>query len=157
MNITLRICLALLISISSILLVVGYLGGFSTPDLIPRTLSLSKPSAEPSPTSAGLTINLPAIVAPVDDGARFYYVQANLAVEIDRPATATIIRERHDQIDRYIMEMLHTYPVQDLRVPGQSVTLREDLKRTVNKLLPKGKGQVRNVYITNWLMTPVGS
>jgi hypothetical protein len=38
MNITLRICLALLISISSILLVVGYLGGFSTPDLIPRTL-----------------------------------------------------------------------------------------------------------------------
>ena len=66
MNITLRICLALLISISSILLVVGYLGGFSTPDLIPRTLSLSKPSAEPSPTSAGLTINLPAIVAPVD-------------------------------------------------------------------------------------------
>ena len=99
----------------------------------------------------------PAIVAPVDDGARFYYVQANLAVEIDRPATATIIRERHDQIDRYIMEMLHTYPVQDLRVPGQSVTLREDLKRTVNKLLPKGKGQVRNVYITNWLMTPVGS
>lgn len=156
MNMTLRISLALLFSISCILLVVGYLGGFSSPDLIPRTLSLSsKPSSEPSPTSAGLTINLPAIVAPVDDGTQFYYIQANLAVEIDRAATGTLIRERHDQIDRYIMEMLHAYPVQDLRAPGQSVTLREDLKRTVNRLLPKG--QVRNVYITNWLMTPVGS
>lgn len=156
MNMTLRISLALLFTIACILLVVGYLGGLSSPDLIPRTLSLSsKPSSEPSPTSAALTINLPAIVAPVDDGTRFYYVQANLAVEIDRAATGTLIRERHDQIDRYIMEMLHTYPIQDLRAPGQSVTLREDLKRTVNRLLPKG--QVRNVYITNWLMTPVGS
>jgi len=155
MNITVRISLALLFCISCVLLMVVYLGGVSAPDLIPRTLSLGKPTAESSPPSAGLTINLPAIVAPVDDGARFYYIQANLAVEIDRPATGTLIRERHDQIDRYIMEMLHTYPIQDLRAPGQSVTLRQDLKRTVNRLLPKG--QVRNVYITNWLMTPVGS
>lgn len=154
---TLRITLALLLlGISCTLLWVGSRGGFSAPDLIPRTLSLNnKPSADPSPTSAGLTINLPAIVAPVDDGARFYYIQANLAVEIDRPATGTLIRERHDQIDRYIMEMLHTYPIQDLRAPGRSVTLREDLKRTVNRLLPIG--QVRNVYITNWLMTPIGT
>ena len=110
MTMTLRITLALLLlGISCTLLWVGSRGGFSAPDLIPRTLSLNnKPSADPSPTSAGLTINLPAIVAPVDDGARFYYIQANLAVEIDRPATGTLIRERHDQIDRYIMEMLHT-------------------------------------------------
>ncbi len=156
MNMTLRICLALLFGSSCILLLVGYWGGFSSADLIPHTLSFNnKPSSEPAQTSAGLTINLPAIVAPVDDGARFYYIQANLAVELDRPATGTLVRERHDQIDRYIMEMLHTYPVQDLRAPGQSATLREDLKRTVNKVLPKG--QVRNVYITNWLMTPVGS
>lgn len=99
-------------------------------------------------------INLPPIIAPVDDGERFYYVQANLAVEIDRPAIGTLFRDRHDQIDRYIMEMLHTYPVQDLRAPGQSVTLRNDLKRTVNRLLPKGK--IRNVFITSWLITPIG-
>lgn len=154
MTISLRITLVVVLGIACIVLIAGYLGGFSSHELIPRTFSLnSKPSSDPSPASAGLTINLPAIVAPVDDGTRFYYIQANLAVEIDRPATGTLVRERHDQIDRYIMEMLHTYPVQDLLAPGRSVTLREDLKRTVNKLLPKG--QVRNVYITNWLMTPV--
>ena len=140
MNITLRICLALLISISSILLVVGYLGSFSTPDLIPRTLSLNKPSAEPSPTSAGLTINLPAIVAPVDDGrdsTTFKQTSPWRSIGLRPPRSSG---ERHDQIDRYIMEMLHTYPVQDL-ARARSISHREDLKRTVNKLLPRARAR----------------
>jgi flagellar basal body-associated protein FliL len=151
---TLRLSITLVFIIASILLVVGYLGGMSYSDLMPRTFTIKDSSVEPQQKSAGLVINLPPIIAPVDDGERFYYVQANLAVEIDRPATATLIRDRHETIDRYVMEMLHTYPIQDLRTPARSVTLRDDLKRTVNKLLPKG--QVRSVYITSWLITPIG-
>ncbi|MEK6803318.1 MAG: flagellar basal body-associated FliL family protein [Nitrospirota bacterium] len=52
------------------------------------------------------------------------------------------------------MEFLHTYAVNDLRASGQLPALRADIRRAINKLLPKG--QVRNVYITNWLMPPVG-
>ena len=151
---TLRVGIALFLIITSILCLVGYLGGISYSDLMPRTFSIKDAPVEPQQKSSGLVINLPPIIAPVDDGERYYYVQANLAVEIDRPATGTVIRDRHDTIDRYIMEMLHNYPIRDLRTPGQSVTLRDDLKRTVNKLLPKG--QVRNVYITSWLITPIG-
>ena len=151
---SLRVGIALFLIIASILILVGYLGGISYSDLMPRTFSIRDAPVEPQQKSAGLVINLPPIIAPVDDGQRFYYVQANLAVEIDRPATSTVIRDRHDTIDRYIMEMLHNYPIQDLRTPGRSVTLRDDLKQTVNKVLPKG--QVRNVYITSWLITPIG-
>ncbi len=151
---TLRVGITLFLLITSFLVLVGYVGGISYSDLMPRTFSIKEAPVEPQQKSVGLVINLPPIIAPVDDGERFYYVQANLAVEIDRPATVTVIRDRHDTIDRYIMEMLHSYPIQDLRAPGRSVTLRDDLKRTVNKLLPKG--QVRNVYITSWLITPIG-
>ncbi|MCW5797213.1 MAG: Flagellar protein FliL (modular protein) [Nitrospira sp.] len=151
---TLRVGIAIFLIITSLLFVAGYLGGISYSDLMPRTFSIKDAPVEPQQKSAGLVINLPPIVAPVDDGERFYYVQANLAVEIDRPATGTLIRDRHDTIDRYVMEMLHTYPIQDLRTPGNSATLRDDLKRTVNKLLPQGR--VRNVYITSWLITPIG-
>ena len=151
---TLRLGIALLLIISSMLLLVGYLGGISYSDLLPRTFSIKESPVEPQQKSAGLVINLPPIIAPVDDGERFYYVQANLAVEIDRPSTGTVVRDRHETIDRYIMEMLHSYPMQDLRAPGHSVTLRDDLKRTVNRVLPKG--QIRNVYITSWLITPIG-
>lgn len=151
---TLRLGIVLFLIMTGILLSVGYLTGISYSDLMPRTFSIKDSPVEPQQKAAELVINLPPIIAPVDDGAQFYYVQANLAVEIDRPATGTVIRDRHETIDRYIMEMLHSYPIQDLRAPGRSVTLREDLKRTVNKLLPKG--QVRNVYITSWLITPIG-
>lgn len=151
---TLRLGIALLLLLVCFLVLVGYVGGITYSDLMPRTFSIKDAPVEPQQKSAGLVINLPPIIAPVDDGERFYYVQANLAVEIDRAATGTVIRDRHDTIDRYIMELLHSYPMQDLRAPGQSVTLRDDLKRTVNKLLPKG--QVRNVYITSWLITPIG-
>lgn len=151
---TLRLGIALFLIITSMLLLVGYLGGISYSDLLPRTFSIKDSPVESQQKSTGLVINLPPIIAPVDDGARFFYVQANLAVEIDRPATVTVIRDRHDSIDRYIMEMLHNYPIQDLRAPGRSATLRDDLKRTVNKVLPKG--HVRNVYITSWLITPIG-
>ena len=151
---TLRVGITLFLLIASFLVLVGYVGGISYSDLMPRTFSIKDAPVGPQQKSVGLMINLPPIIAPVDDGERFYYVQANLAVEIDRAATGTVIRDRHDTIDQYIMEMLHSYPIQDLRAPGRSVTLRDDLKRTVNKLLPKG--QVRNVYITSWLITPIG-
>ncbi|MGC3973266.1 MAG: flagellar basal body-associated FliL family protein [Nitrospira sp.] len=151
---TSRVGIALFLIIASVLLLVGYLGGISYSDLMPRTFSIRESPVEPQQKSSGLVINLPPIIAPVDDGQRFYYVQANLAVEIDRPATGTVIRDRHDTIDRHVMEMLHSYPIQDLRTPGRSVTLRDDLKRTVNNVLPKG--HVRNVYITSWLITPIG-
>ena len=96
----------------------------------------------------------PPVVAPVDDGQRYYYVQVNLALELDRSGTAGLIQARHDAIDRQVMEILHTYAVSDLRATGQLPALRADIRRAINKLLPKG--QVQNVYITNWLMTPVG-
>lgn len=153
-NMTLRLSITLLLSISCILVLVGYLGGISYSDLMPRKFTIKESSVEPQQKSSGLTINLPPVIAPVDDGQKFYYIQANISVEIDRPGTASFIRERHDTIDRHIMELFHTYPVQDLRMPGQPATLRTDLQRTLNTLLPKG--QVRNVYITSWLVTPVG-
>jgi flagellar basal body-associated protein FliL len=155
MNIkTVRLSITLVLLIGGILLIAGYLSGFSYSDLMPRTFSLPDSPVEPQQNATRLVINLPPIIAPVDDGEHFYYVQANLSVEIDRPTTGTLIRDRHETIDRYILEMLHSYPIQDLRAPGRSITLRDDLKRTVNKLLPKG--QVRNVYITSWLITPIG-
>ena len=109
---------------------------------------------DPSQGQPGVTINLPPVVAPVDDGQRYYYVQVNLALELDRSGTAGLIQARHDAIDRQMMEILHTYAVSDLRATGQLPALRADIRRAINKLLPKG--QVQNVYITNWLMTPVG-
>ena len=90
----------------------------------------------------------------MDDGQRYYYVQVNLALELDRSGTAGLIQARHDAIDRQVMEILHTYAVSDLRATGQLPALRADIRRAINTLLPKG--QVQNVYITNWLMTPVG-
>ncbi|MBX3368823.1 MAG: hypothetical protein KF793_00400, partial [Nitrospira sp.] len=91
---SLRVGIALFLIIASILILVGYLGGISYSDLMPRTFSIKDAPVEPQQKSAGLVINLPPIIAPVDDGQRFYYVQANLAVEIDRPATSTVIRDR---------------------------------------------------------------
>lgn len=65
-----------------------------------------------------------------------------------------MIQARHEVIDRKIMEVLHTYSVKELRSAGLRSTLRTDIRRVINQLLPQG--HIRNVYITNWLMTPVG-
>ena len=61
---------------------------------------------------------LPRVVAPVDDGQEFYYVQANITLEIDHSGTATLIRARHDVIDRHLLEIFHTYSLKDLRAAG---------------------------------------
>ena len=99
-------------------------------------------------------VNLPRVVAPRDDGQEFYSVQATIALEIDHAGTAASIRARHEVSARHLTELLHTYRVQDLRAGGQPSTLREDIKQVISTLLPKG--QVLNVYITNWLMIPAG-
>lgn len=153
-SMTLRVSLIVLFSIAAILLLVGYLAGQYHPDLLPHTFSLQTAPPDPSQGQPGVTINLPPVVAPVDDGQRYYYVQVNLTLELDRSGTAGLIQARHDAIDRQVMEILHTYAVNDLRASGQLPALRADIRRAINKLLPKG--QVQNVYITNWLMTPVG-
>lgn len=150
---TLRVSLIVLFSIG-ILLLLGYLAGTYYPELLPHTFSLQTTRPDPSQMQPGVTINLPPVVAPVDDGQRYYYVQVNLSLELDRSGTAGLIRARHDAIDRQVMEILHTHGVGDLRAAGQLPALRADIRRAINKLLPKG--QVQNVYITNWLMTPVG-
>lgn len=147
---TARFSLILLLSTSGILL----LAGISYLDLTPGTFTLQTSPADSPHTQPGVTINLPPVVAPVDDGQRYYYVQVNLSLELDRSGTAGVIQAHHDAIDRQIMEILHTYAVSDLRAAGQLPALRADIRRAINKLLPKG--QVQNVYITNWLMTPVG-
>ncbi|GMV51752.1 MAG: flagellar basal body-associated protein FliL [Nitrospira sp. OLB3] len=149
-----RFSILALLCVACILLLAGYLAGVSYPDLMPRTFSLQTTPLDPSHQQPGVTINLPAVVAPVDDGQRYYYVQVNLAVELDRSGTAGLIQARHEVIDRKIMEVLHTYSVKELRSAGLRSTLRTDIRRVINQLLPQG--HIRNVYITNWLMTPVG-
>ncbi len=149
---TLRLSLLVLLSIFCLLLGAGYLAGISYTDLLPRTFSLDTSSLESSRASSGLTMNLPRVVVSVDDGRQFYYIQANIALEINRASTAPLIRARHEMIDRQIMDLFHTYSVKDLRAAGQPSALRADIKRTINNLLPQG--QVQNVYITNWVMIP---
>lgn len=151
---TLRFSLLILACITCFGLVAGNLAGVSYPDLIPRVFTVKPSSGESARASSGLMMNLPRVVVSVDDGQQFYYVQANIAVEIDRSWTAPLIRARHEVIDRHLMELVRTYSVKDLRSAGQPATLRADVKRTLNKLLPQG--QVESVYITNWLMIPVG-
>lgn len=152
---TVRFSITLLFRIiSCILILAGYLGGMSYSNLVPRTFFLKAASGESEQKSSGLTINLPPVVAPVDDGERDYYVQVNLALDLDRSGTAGLIQARHDVIDRQIMEVLHSYSVNDLRSTAQLSALRTDVRRAINKLLPRD--EVRNVYITNWLMPPVG-
>ncbi len=136
-------------------LVVSSLAGVSSSDLIPRPFTLTPSSDEPSPPSSSITINLPRVVTSVDDGDDFYYLQANVAVEIDHEGTAAMIRARHEIIDLHLLELLRTYRMQELRVADQPASLREDIKREISALLPKGL--VHNVYITNWLLIPAGS
>ncbi len=73
--------------------------------------------------------------------------QVNLSLELNRSGAAGLIQARHDAIDRQVMEILHTSAVSDLRAAGQLPALRADIRRAINKLLPKG--QVQHVYITN--------
>jgi flagellar basal body-associated protein FliL len=151
---TLRFSLLILVCITCFGFVAGYLAGVSYPDLISRPFTVKTSSGEPARTASGIIMNLPQVVAPVDDGQEFYSVQAGIALEIDHAGTAAWIRARHEVIDRHLMELLHTYRLRDLRSGGLPSTLRKDIKRVINTLLPKG--QVRHVYITNWLMTPAG-
>lgn len=151
---TLSIRFAIVLSISCTILVIGYIALVSSPDWLPRPFSLKTSSTEPSSSSSSVMINLPRVVAPVDDGQEFYYVQANIALEIDHSGTATLIRARHDVIDRHLLELFHTYSLKDLRAAGQPSTLREDIMHTISGLLPKG--HIHKVYITNWVMIPAG-
>ena len=151
---TKRLIIVILLGFTAVPLVAGYIAGLSYPDLLPRTFSLKTPSIEPPRSLSGVMINLPRVVAPVDDGQEFYYVQAHIALEIDHAGTATLIRARHEMIDRHLLELLHTYSVKDLRAAGQPPTLREDIKRIIGRLLPKG--HIHRVYITNWVMIPAG-
>lgn len=152
-HMTTRISIVLFLSISGILVLVGYLAGISATDLMPHTFSLQTATPDSSQMPPGVTLNLPPVVAPVDDGQRYYQVQVNLSLELDRSGTAGLIQARHDTIDRQVMEILHSYAASDLRTAEQLPALRDDIRRAINKLLPEG--QVRNVYITNWLMIPV--
>ncbi len=83
-------------------------------------------------------MNLPRVVTSVGDGQDFYYVQANVAVELDQEGTTALIRARHAVIDRHLLKLLRTYRVQDLRVVGQR-SVREDMKRVISRLLPQGR------------------
>ncbi|QOJ35796.1 MAG: flagellar basal body-associated FliL family protein [Nitrospira sp.] len=152
---TVRFTILILAGIVGILIFSGYMIGLSYKDIMPRTFSLQTNAKGQAQTPPGVMINLPAVVAPVDDGRRYYYVQVSVAVEIDRLGTAGLIQARHDVIDRKILEIFHAYSPTDLQTAGQSPTLRQDIKQAINELLPRGR--VKNVYITNWLMTPVGS
>lgn len=89
-------------------------------------------------------MNLPRVVTSVGDGQDFYYVQANVAVELDQ-GTTTLIRARHAVIDRHLLKLLRTYRVQDLRVVGQR-SVREDMKRVIGH---SSTGEMRYVYFTN--------
>lgn len=149
---TLLLRIAIFLSISCTILVIGYIASVPYPDLLPRIFSLKTSSIEPPRSLSGVMINLPRVVAPVDDGQEFYYVQAHIALEIDHAGTATLIRARHEMIDRHLLELFHTYSVKDLRAAGQPYTIREDIKRIIGRLLPKG--HIHKVYITNWVMIP---
>ncbi len=149
---TTRFSILVMLCICCIILLAGYLAGVSYPDLMPETFSFQTTPVAPSHRQPSVTINLPTVVTPVDDGHRYYYVQMSLAVDLDRSVTAGLIQARHQVIDRKIMELLNTYQVTELRSPGLWSTLRTDIQRMINQLLPEG--YVRNVYITNLLMTP---
>lgn len=151
----LHLRLLMFVGMAGCALIAGALAGVSYSDLIPRPFTLTPASEESVPASSGITVNLPRVVTSVDDGQDFYYVQANVAVEIDHEGTAALIRARHEVIDRRLIELLHTYRLQELRVGGQPSTVREDMKRVISALVPNG--QVRNVYLTNWLLIPAGS
>ncbi|MCW5798285.1 MAG: flagellar basal body-associated FliL family protein [Nitrospira sp.] len=91
----------------------------------------------------------------VDDGRDFYYVQANIAVELDYEGTAALIRARHEVIAGHLVELLSTYPVQDLRHGRRQAAVREHMRRVISRLLPEGA--VHNVSLTGWLLIPPGS
>ena len=123
-------------------------------DFMPSHFSVSTSSHQYYGTTNTTMINLPQIVASLDDGDQFYSLQTTIALELDQADTALVIRSRHEIIDRHLMDLFRTYSLKELRSGGPPPALREDMKRVVNALLPEAS--VRNAYVTNWLMIPTG-
>ena len=123
-------------------------------DFMPSGFSLKKSPNEYSVAKHGTTINLPRIVATVDDGEQFYSLQTTIAVDLDQADRVSAIRARHELIDRHLMELFRSYSLKDLRAAGPPPMLREDIKRVINGLLPESS--VRHAYVTNWVMIPAG-
>jgi flagellar basal body-associated protein FliL len=121
---------------------------------MPSHFSLKKSPHEYSVVKNGTTVNLPRIIASVDDGEQFFSLQTTIAVELDHADMVSTIRGRHELIDRHLMELFRSYSLKDLRSAGPPPTLRYDIKRVINALLPESG--VRNAYVTSWLMIPAG-
>src|SRR5688500_6638604 len=101
-------------------------------DIMPSSFSLKKSSRHYSFTHTGTTINLPRIIASVDDGEQFYSLHTTLAVELEHSHMVSAIRAHHELIDRHLMELFRSYSLKDLRTAGPPATLRDDIKRVIN-------------------------
>jgi len=135
---TLRFSLLMFACMICLGLAAGYLTGVFYPGLIAGPSTANTSSRKASRAAVGVMVNLPRVVASLDDGQEFYSVQATIALEIDHAGTAALIRARHEVITRHLTELLHTYRVQDLRAGGQPSTLREDIKRSARSF-PRGR------------------
>ena len=141
-----------LLSVACIMYLAIHWGETFFRDFMPSGFSLKNSSQEHSLAKNGTTINLPRIIASVDDGDQFYSLQTTIALEIDHSDAVLSIRARHEMIDRHLIQLFRSYSLQDLRSAGPPSALRADIKRVVNTVLPENS--VRNAYVTNWVMIP---
>ena len=127
----------------------------------PRVLAESKEKEQESAarikqTTIGMTTDpIEVIVNITGKNEEDRYAKIAVQLEFDNtkyPELADQLVVRVPKIKNILIEQLAAMPLEDLMSPTGKVKLRKAIQREINKTIPKNTGEVRDVFISEFII-----